>query len=328
MRSPVIRLVLLVVIAGVAVGVLMLVPDGGDGPETMPVRTRLYSVPQDAITSVAVRTETNAVAFERRGSDWYFAGDALVPVNPDRWGGVVLLLSGPEVERRLPAPRAPDEFGLGAPAIVSVGLDGGRRVAVRLGAETPDERNIYAQLHGESEVALVNAPWAQVLLRLAAAPPLPYWYYRIDPARVRLFEVESASGIVTFLLGLPDADGEPSDRVVQGDLASELTDVQRDAVLDIAGGPDGFAVAPWPDGLSPEDAGLDPPRGLVRVTYELAMPLEDKSAVSIAYAIGAPASGGDSYYAVTPDTPLLLTFDAVWVEGALSLAERDFAGEG
>ena len=199
---------------------------------------------------------------------------------------------------------------------------------MRIGTETPDGRNVYAQLDGESNVALVNEPWARVLRRLADEPPLPYWYYYVDSALVRLFEVEGADGIVTFLLGLSSADGRPPDSVVRGDTASGLTDAERDAVLNVAGGPRGFAIAAWPEGLTLDSVGLQPPRAVIRVTYELAAPLDDKSAVSVVYAVGARTPDGGSYYAATPDSPLLLTFDAAWVEEVLSLVGREFAGEG
>ncbi len=327
MKSAVVRFVLLLIVAFAAVAAWVLVSGGDDEPEAPLLRARLYTAAQDDIVNVTVQTETGTVMFERRDDGWYFA-DSPVPVNLDRWGGVVLLLSGPEVERRLAAPDVLSEFGLDGPDIVSVGLAGGSRVEVRLGAETPDGRNVYTQLEGKSEVALVNEPWARVLRRLAAEPPLPYWYYRVDPALVRLFEIESADGIATFLLGLPGADGGLPDRVVLGDMASDLTDAQRDAALSVAGGPPGFDLAAWPEGLTLENAGLQSPRAVIRVTYELAVPLEDKSAVSAVYAVGARSADGDGYYAATPDSPLLLTFDAAWVEEVLSLVGREFAGGG
>lgn len=319
MKGALVRFALLLTVAVAAVAGWMLVAGGEDGPETAPPRARLYTVSQDDIVSVTVQTMRDAVMFERRGGAWYFAHDAPVPVNPDRWGGIVLLLSGPEVERALSSPGDPREFGLDSPGRVSIGLADGGQVAVRLGAETPDGRNVYAQLEGGTGVALVNEPWARVLLRLATAPPLPYWYYRVDPALVRIFEVENEGGVTTFLLGLPRTDGGPPARVVRGDAASDLSGAERDEVLSVAGGPPGFAVSAWPEGLTPEDAGLDAPRAIVRVTYELAAPLEDKSAVSAAYAIGAKTPEDDRYYAATPDSPLLLTFDAAWVEEVLSL---------
>ncbi len=327
MRNAVVRLVLLLAVAAVGVAVWLFVLDGPGQPETTPPRARLYSVAQDEVVNVTVQTGTDAVAFEKRDGLWYFSDDPVLPVNLDRWGGVVLLLSGPEVERRLPPPAAPHEFGLDAPSVVGVGLADGRQISVRLGEETPDGRNVYAQLDGEQNVALVNEPWAGVLLRLAVDPPLPYWHYRVDPARVRLLEVESADGIVAFLLGLPGADGQPSDSVMQGNAASDLTDVQRRIVLSIAGGPATFEVARWPAGLSPESTGLDSPRAFVRVTYELAVPLEDKVAVTAVFAVGERTPGGDGYYAATPDSPLLLTFDAAWVEEVLSLVTRQMDGE-
>lgn len=327
MKSAVVRLVLLLIVASAAVAAWVLVSGGGGEPEAALLRARLYTVAQDDIVSVTVQAETGTVMFERRDDGWYFS-DPPVPVNLDRWGGVVLLLAGPEVERQLAAPSVLSEFGLDEPDIVSVGLAEGSRVEVRLGTETPDGRNVYTQLEGKSEVALVNEPWAGVLRRLAAEPPLPYWYYRVDPALVRLFEIESADDIATFLLGLPGADGGLPDRVVRGDVASDLTGAQRDAVLSVAGGPLGFDVAVWPEGLTLESAGLQSPRAVIRVTYELAVPLEDKRAVSAVYAVGGRRADGDGYYAATPDSPLLLTFDAAWVEEVLLLVRREFTRGG
>lgn len=322
MRSAVVRFALLLAVAVAAVAVWMLALDGSEEPEVAPPPARLYAVPQDEIMSVAVRTEAAAVAFERGDEGWRFADAPLVPVNLDRWGGIVLLLSGPEVERLLAPTSGLGQFGLDTPDIVSIGLTDGRQVEVRLGSETPDGRNVYAQLEGEPGVALVNEPWARVLLRLAADPPLPYWYYRVDPALVRIFEVETPDGVATFLLGLPLTDGGTSARVVQGEVASDLTNAEREAVLNVAGGPARFGIAAMPEGFSPASVGLDAPRAVFRVTYELAVPLEDKSAVSAAYAIGARTADGEAYHAVTPDSPLLLTLDAAWVDEALSLAGK------
>ncbi len=326
MRSAVVRFALLLAVAVAVVAVWMLVLDGDEEQEDVSAPTHLYTVPQDEIISVTVRTETATVAFERGNEGWRFADAPLVPVNLDRWGGIVLLLSGPEVERLLAPPSNLDQFGLDSPSAISIGLIDGRQVEVRLGAETPDGRNVYVQLEGESGVALVNEPWVRVLLRLAADPPLPYWYYRVDPALVRIFEVESPDGIATFLLGLLRTDGGLSARVVQGEVASGLTDAEHTAVLNVTGGPSSFGIATWPEGFSPTSVSLDVPRAIVRVTYELAVPLEDKSAVSAAYAVGAQTADGKAYYAVTPDSPLLLTVDAVWVDEVLSLVGRKFEG--
>lgn len=328
MRSAVVRLVLLLAVAAAALAVWLFALASGNQPDTTLPRVRLYSAAQDTIVDVAVRTAAADVAFEKRDGAWYFTDDPLVPVNLDRWGGVVLLLSGPDVERQLPPPDALHEFGLDAPSVVSVGLADGRQVSVRLGAETPDGRNVYAQLDGGQGVALINEPWAGVLLRLATDPPLPYWYYRVDPARVRLFEIEGADGIVTFLLGLPGTDTMSPDRVVMGDVATDLVGSIRDAVLKTAGGPGMFEVAEWPADLPVEGTGLDSPQAFIRVTYELTVPLDDKSAASVAYAVGARTPDGARYYAAAQDTPLLLEFDAAWVEEALSLVRREFAGGG
>ena len=134
MRSAVVRFALLLAVAVVVVAVWTLVLDGDEEQEDVSAPTRLYTVPQDEIMSVTVRTETARVAFERGNEGWRFADAPLVPVNLDRWGGIVLLLSGPEVERLLAPPSNLDQFGLDSPSAISIGLIDGRQVEVRLGA--------------------------------------------------------------------------------------------------------------------------------------------------------------------------------------------------
>lgn len=346
MRNAVVRLALLALaalIAGVAWQALL---RDGDDEELAPAarRERLYAVPQDDIASVMVRTADGEAAF-RRGADgsWAFDADPPLPVNPDRWGGVTLLLSGPEVERVLVAAGigdaangGADEFGLDAPsAVVRVGLADGSAVTARLGDATPDGRNVYAQVEGRDEVALVNAPWGEALTRLATDPPFPSWFYAVDPARVRLFEVERDGRAVTFLLGLTETDGEPSARVHVDGAARGLTADERAALLGIAGGPGELRVlAPdaasgpgelrvlAPAAAGTAETGLREPSLIVRVSYERLAPADGPRLASAVYAIGARIPDGTAYYAATQDADYLLTFDAAWVEAASALAAR------
>ena len=343
MRNAVVRLALLALaalIAGAAWQALL----RGDDEERAPAarRERLYAVAQDDIASVAVRTADGEAAF-RRSADgsWSFDADPPLPVNPDRWGGVTLLLSGPEVERVLVAADGganggADEFGLDAPsAVVRVGLADGSAVTARLGDRTPDGRNVYAQVEGRDAVALVNAPWGEALTRLAMDPPFPSWYYAVDPARVRLFEVERDGRAVTFLLGLTETDGEASARVHAGGAARGLTADERAALLEIAGGPGELRVlAPdaasgpgefrvfAPDATGVAETGLREPSLIVRVSYERLAPADGPRLASAVYAIGARLPDGAAYYAATQDADYLLTFDAAWVEAASALAAR------
>ena len=348
MRNAVVRLALLALaalIAGAAWQALLRDDDDEECAATNPERReRLYAVAQDDIASVAVRTADGDAAF-RRGADgsWAFDADPPLPVNPDRWGGVTLLLSGPEVERVLVAPDTggaanggADEFGLDAPsAVVRVGLADGSAVTARLGDRTPDGRNVYAHVEGHDAVALVNAPWGEALTRLATDPPLPSWYYAVDPARVRLFEMERGGRAVTFLLGLTETDGEASARVHAGGAARGLTADERAALLEIAGGPGEFRVlAPdaasgpgelrvlAPDAASAAETGLREPTLIVRVSYERLAPADGPRLASAVYAIGARLPDGAAYYAATQDADYLLTFDAAWVAAATALAAR------
>lgn len=329
MRNAVVRLALLALaalIAGAAWWALL--RGGGDerGSAVTERRERLYAVAQDDIASVMVRTADGEAAF-RRGADgsWAFDADPPLPVNPDRWGGVTLLLSGPDVERVLDAAGADGgagEFGLDAPsAVVRVRLADGSAVTARLGDRTPDGRNVYAQVEGREAVALVNAPWGDAVARLASDPPFPSWFYAVDPARARLFEIERDGRAVTFLLGLTEADDEPSARVHAGGASRDLTSDERAALLGIVGGPSELRVLA-PDAAGAAETGLREPRLIVRVSYERLAPADGPRLASAVYSVGARAPGGGAYYAATPDADYLLTFDAAWADAALALAAR------
>ena len=324
MRNAVVRLALLALAALIlAIAWWALLRDGGEEREPSAGRERLYAVEQDDIVSVAVRAAGGEAAF-RRGADgaWAFDEEPPLPVNPDRWGGVTLLLSGPEVERVLSGASGASDFGLDAPsAVVSVGLADGSVVTARLGDRTPDGRNFYAQAAGQGAVALVNAPWGEALTRLVSEPPLPSWFYAIDPARARVFELERGGRAVTFLLGLTEADGEPSARVHAGGAARDLTAAEQDALRALVGGP-GSLRALAPDAVGVAETGLREPPLIVRVSYELAAPTDGQRLASAVYAVGAPLPDGAAYYAATVDSPFLLTFDAAWVDAAAALADR------
>ena len=321
MRNAVVRLALLAAVA-VAGGAAWAVWLSGDESPDPAASVRLYSVEQDAIVSVSVAIDAGEAAFERGPEGWRFASEPLLPVNLDRWGGIVLLLSGPNADRVLPDPPDPAEYGLDAPSTVSVGLAGGGGVTVRLGSDTPDGRHTYAKVDGQPGVALVNAPWGDALARLASEPPWPYWLYRVPPSLVRVFEAEGPRGPATFLLGL---SGAGSARVVVGETTRDLDADERAEVMRLVGGPPDLRLLPPPDGETLDALGFaEPagPAGFIRLSYELAAPLEDRSLYSAVYAIGALTPAGDARYALTADAPALLTFDEAWVSDALSLAER------
>ena len=321
MRNAIVRLVFLmaVAVAGSAAWAVWL---SGDEPSDAPPAVRLYAVEQDAIVSVKVATDAGEAAFERGPEGWRFASEPLLPVNLDRWGGIVLLLSGPNADRTLPDPADPAEYGLDAPSTASVGLVGGDSVTVRLGADTPDGRHTYAKVEGQPGVALVNAPWGGALARLVSEPPWPYWFYRVPPSLVRVFEAEGPRGAATFLLGLSGAE---SARVVVGETARDLDAAERAEVMRLVGGPPDLRLLPLPDGETIETLGFAEPAGpvgFIRLSYELAAPLEDRSVYSAVYAIGGLTPDGDARYALTAHAPALLAFDEAWVSDALALAER------
>jgi hypothetical protein len=285
-----------------------------DSDEPAPTTTRyLYRADQEAVTALEVTTEGASMSFVRGDEGWRFESNPLLPVNLDRWGGIVLLLSGPQVERTIPAPDDLATFGLAEPStVIEVAVDGQDGVVVRLGDVTPDGQHYYAQVGDDEGVALVNTPWGNALRNLATSPPYPYWYYDIDPSSVRLFEVERGGQTVTLLFGLP-GENRVSNRVVVNDVARDLTADEVEQVMDLVGGPSRFGIRRTP--LPPDS--VDPDI-TVRLTYVLADPLETRSSYSAVYRITNQDSGG-AYLATTKDTEHVLEFPAAWVEAVLGL---------
>ena len=145
-------------------------------PESPP---EVWSVKEDSIRRVRISLpgQGKSAAFVLdSGGRWRFDDPGRSPVDPKRWGGIVLLVSGPR-SKRLIAVRveSPAEFGLDAPRmVIELGVRGRKApLTVLVGDRTPDRENYYVSLKGQGPVYLVNKTWGLVLERLVTEPPLP-----------------------------------------------------------------------------------------------------------------------------------------------------------
>ncbi|MDA1173731.1 MAG: hypothetical protein O2826_04340, partial [Chloroflexi bacterium] len=240
-------------------------------------------------------------------------------VNIERWGGIVLLLSGPQVERELGHAKDLSDFGLDVPTIVDLTLGDDTRIRVLLGDRTPDERHHYATVGDDGELFLVNADWGNVLMALVEAPPYPYWYYRVDPKLVRVLEVDRDRDRSTMFLGI-DPEQPDGGRVVIAEAARDMTSSEYERALSLAGGPTEITVL-LPGDRSDSDRGFAAPTMTVRLTYQLSKPVDARTDFSTVYSIGAPTDDGRGYYATTLDTPFRLVFDSAWVEAMAALSD-------
>lgn len=322
MRVSIIRLGVLIFLAAGVLIAWALATRGEDPHQLDSEIPRLYSAAQDAIVSLEVHTEVASGTFIKNAGKWYFANQPLIPVNPDRWGGVVLLLSGPNAERFLLPSPDPGKYGLDDPsAIVQINTVEQGSIKILLGDKTPDGRQYYARVQGQASTALINAPWGDVLARLATEPPFPYWFFRVPSELVRVLEIGHEGHTTTLLLGLDTTGARPSARVLTAGVARDLDNEERILAHALAGGPSQLTTVPWPKDANREDLGLDPPHSIIRLSYELPIPLDNKSVFSTVYEIGRNTKDG-TRFVFTSDSPALLKFDQGWVNDAIALANR------
>jgi hypothetical protein len=281
---------------------------------------RLYVINQDELISVAITSDEASVRFDRVPEGWQFREPNGIGVNGDRWGGIVLLLSGPQIERELGWVEDPREFGLDLPSTVELTIANGSQVIIEIGDRTPDKRHHYAMLRGTSTVLLVNADWGAVLQSLLEEPPFPYWYYRVNPERARVFEIDQANQRATMFLGTNPGQ-LASGRVLIDDADTrDMTAEEYRKALSLVGGPPTLQVLKLPDTTNPA-LGFASPTATLRLTYQLAKPIEERFDFSIVYLVGGLTADGQHYFVTTSDTPALLTFNAAWIDALLGFSD-------
>jgi hypothetical protein len=162
-------LVVLAVLLGVYVGFFR----DTKPPETPELGPEVWSVQEDALERIEI-VSGQRVAF-RKGNQgsWRFDEPEGSEVDPKRWGGVPLLVTGP-ASKRVIAQKPGDlaEYGLETPRMeILLGLHGGKSLRILVGDKTPDETNCYVKVAGWDPVYTVDSSWAQVLSRLVTEPP-------------------------------------------------------------------------------------------------------------------------------------------------------------
>lgn len=304
----------LAVVLALAAGYLMLAPVRPAEEEENP--PWFYVADEGDITVLEVTYQGERRAFVRRGTGWYFQDPPDLPVNLDRWGGVVLLASGPR-SRRLLAERVedPSRYGLDPPqGRIRISLAGGPTLTVLLGDLTPDGTGQYVMLEGSPRLFVVDAGWGRVLGELATRPPYPYWYPHWDAEQVTDLLVEAGDA---FLLFSRQEEGW----VREGPESTPVDPAWwEETVAPLLTGPRRVEVLSG--GLEePARYGLEEPWLTVRIQYRLPQPVGDRTFGEAVYRIGRRE--GDGYYAAVEDpSPPLLRLDAGWVEGVARLVNR------
>ena len=279
-----------------------------------------YNVDRFDMARIAIQDEgEEAVFFFGDDGTWRLDAPDGLPVGRDRWGGVVLLLTGPRSRRLLeeqPTDLAP--YGLVNPlTTIEVDLKDGESINVLLGLLTPDGQNVYAQVEGFPQVFTVFSGWEESLTSLITEPPYPDWYYNVDPANITQIDLIAKVGPV-FLI--KDGDGwrfgdEEQSAVDETKMSSLLASLET---------PTQIFVTDFPAGLA--QYGLDEP--LLALFVEVERPGEEGFTIisHIRIVIGGLTEDGTAYYAQTQRgefaIPDVFKVDAGWVEGIQAIADN------
>jgi hypothetical protein len=221
-----------------------------------------YQVSFEDIISIEVNAGGNTERFSKNDKDaWVFERLDGIPPSHTRWGGIVLLVSGPQTRRDLTSGPSgfqadfatvratiddPAEYGLDDPTlVVRLGLTADRSLEFRLGDKTTDGNHHYGEVIGFDELFLIADIWGEVLARLANEPPLPKWWVYRAPETIT--EVNVYTGVTGQpdgpFLRLQQEEGEWFARSFDTDEENRPIDAEKWAeYLPLLGGPQEFEV--------------------------------------------------------------------------------------
>ena len=171
------RLTLVLVVAlGVVLGIIFLRPKATAPAAPQP--PIIYTIDEQAMNFIEVRSEGKRASFWKdKEGKWHIGSLTGIGVDPQRWGGIPFLLSGPRSKRVIAeSPSAADvqAYGLDNPPLqVTMGFATGDRFEVHMGSKMPDQGSYYAQNKGFTTVYLIDQSWGSVVGRLATEVPIP-----------------------------------------------------------------------------------------------------------------------------------------------------------
>ena len=308
-----------------------------------------YQVSFEDIISIEVNAGENTEHFFKNDKDaWVFERLDGIPPSHTRWGGIVLLVSGPQTRRDLKSGfegdfskvrdtiKDPAEYGLVEPGlVVRLGLTAGRELEFRLGDKTTDGNHHYGEVIGFDELFLIADVWGEVLARLANEPPLPKWWVYREPESIT--EVNVYAGVSGEpdgpFLRLQQEEGEWFARNYDTDEENRPVDAESwEEYLPLLGGPRDFEVEEYRvrsrDFL---DWGMefkgpeDPYRGKsIEIRFSGTTERGTRFIDGVLFAFGNLTEDGLHYYA-TPVSDLaatpLVKIPADWADALFDLVE-------
>jgi hypothetical protein len=315
-RTSILLLVVLAMVAGYVFFVQV-----SESPDSQDVPPWFYSIDINDINRIVIHRHGEAAAFVLgEDNNWYFGEPEGLPVDIDRWGGVTLLLSGPQVRRVIleepPIDLSP--YGLDAPPIrIEVDLKDGETIPILLGDSTPDGVGIYAQMEGLPSIFTIVFGWGEVMARLVTEPPYPVWLYDLDTSAVIGIQLKTETETVNLI---KESEGWRLGDEEQ----TPLNDSQVSALFDALQPPSSQAVVEF----SAEDIsryGLNEPSlSLIFQTKEL-LAGNIPSLDEIRMNLGHLTDDGEGYYGQSfqaEGIPDVFQVNTAWVEALRAVADQ------
>ncbi len=301
-------------------------------PERRAASPWFYQVSMDDIVKIDVTAEDATIGFNKNDQDAWQFDDMASPPDPYRWGGIVLLLSGPQTRRDFseirPVIEDPAEYGLDRPLlVVNVGLTADRHLEFRLGDKTPDGNHHYGQVIGFPQLYTIADSWGEVLTRLAHEPPIPKWWIQRDPEEI----VE-----VNIDLREPGEKDRPRLRLQkeeEGWFAKHFPNDEENRPVDaekwseylpLIGGPGEMVIEKYRvTSRDYADWGIDEEGRYIELRFAGLTEEGVKYTDGIPFLIGNETPDGEGYYAVPISSQSsvsnVLNLDADWVDALFGL---------
>ena len=292
-----------------------------------------YQVSFDDIIRIKVRSGDNVESFTKIGEgSWVFDRLEGIPPSHLRWGGIVLLVSGPQTRRDFSTVRPviddPAQYGLDDPGlIVNLGLTGDRELEFRLGDKTTDGDHTYGQVIGFPQLFLIADLWGDVLARLANEPPVPKWWETRDPDTIS--EVNIVLGepgnFDSPYLRIQNKDGEWCARHFQNDTDNRPLgdDVWASEYKSLMGGPGNIMVEEYRvRDRDYADWGIDQDGHSVEIRFSGLTERGTRYTDGVLFLIGNKTEDGKHYFAVPASDQTLVPvvlLDAAWTDKMFDL---------
>ncbi|MDA1188953.1 MAG: hypothetical protein O2854_04660 [Chloroflexi bacterium] len=322
------RTTFVLIAIGIAVAIVAYINPFQSAPEVKEDAPWFYTVSEDDILQISVRHRDQQISFGRDDEGfWEFEGLTGVGPTHRRWGGMVLILTGPQTRRLLQTEiKAPAQYGLDNPeTTVNVTLKNGRTIEVSLGDKTTDGTNHYGQVAGYDDLFLITSGWGNVLTRLVTEPPFPEWF------------VSRNYNDMVELSIIRSTHHGGNDSWLQFKLRNSEWQVQRFSLdtkptpVDVARWTEeGLPLLNGPNELLVHDPHVNDftPYGIFEKSSGIHLRFEGVSQRGtayedgIVYRIGSKTPDGNYYYARTEEgnieQPVLL-LDAAWVDAVFAL---------